>query len=225
MPEIVLRRIGRSMARIPVEGTAPLIVHKFGAKARQIMLDRQMGQAVQREPKDPEQLFRDSLYPMPPLDGADRYGQPAPAFKAAIVNAARYFKGSKITMELLKTAIFVRGEGGEMLVPLLGRMTGDDGAVIADPGFAVPKMREDVARNATGVADIRFRGEFSPWSAVLDVVFITNLLPVESVVALVDAAGMNGVGEWRPGSKESKTGTYGTWEVPAAADITTVKLG
>lgn len=223
--QIQLKRIGRTMARVPIEGTAPLIVNKFGAKARQMMLDKQMGEAVQREPKNPAQLYKDSLYPLPPAgNGDERYGYPAPGFKAAIVNAARYFKGSKLTMELLKQAVFVRGEGGEMLVPLLGQMTGDDGSPLPDIGYAVPKMREDTVRNATGVADIRFRGEFLPWSAYLDVVFVKGMLSIGSVIALVDAAGLNGVGEWRPGSKTSKTGTYGTWSVPTAADVKEIPL-
>jgi hypothetical protein len=213
MAEIELKRVGRVMARIPVEGTAPLIVNKFSAKAMQIMLDKQMGEAVQREPKNPEQLFRDSLHVLPPADGQDRYGFPATGFKAAMVNAARYFKGSKITMELLKQAIYVRGEGSGMLVPLL------DGTAPA-----VPKMRQDNVRNASGVADIRFRGEFWPWSATLEVVYVSGLLSLGSIVALADAAGLGGVGEWRPASKESKTGVYGTWHVPDSADINEITL-
>lgn len=229
MPEITLKRIGRSVARIPVEGTAPLIMNKFSAKAQQLMLDKQMGEAVQRVPKNPEENYQDSLWQLPQApDGAERFGFPAPGFKAAIVNAARYFKGSKLTMELLKQAVFVRGEGGEMLVPLLGQMkvTAAEGTeTVSAEGFAQPRMRQDTVRNATGVADIRFRGEFWPWSAYLDVVYVSNTMNIDSVVALVDAAGLNGVGEWRPGSKQSKTGTYGTWHVPSAGDVQALVLG
>jgi hypothetical protein len=192
--EITLKRIGRAMAPIKISGTAPLIVNKFSAKARQIMLDKQMGRTVQRQPKAPEELYQASLYPM----GDEVFGFPAVAFKAAIVDGARYFKGSKITMTGLKQMIFIKGEGAEMLVRLEG----------------VPKMREDTVRNATGVADIRFRGEFWPWAAVLNVVYVPSMIDVTSILALVDAAGMGGVGEWRPASKESKTGQFGTWTVP-----------
>lgn len=194
MAEITLKRIGRAMASIQIEGTAPLIVNKFSAKARQIMLDKQMGKAVQRQPKSPEELYEASLYPM----SGERYGFPAVAFKAAVVDGVRYFKGSKLTMTGAKQMIFVKGEGADMLVPLTG----------------VPKMREDTVRNATGVADIRFRGEFWPWSATLEIVYVPSMIDVSSILALVDAAGMGGVGEWRPASKESKTGVYGTWHVP-----------
>jgi hypothetical protein len=194
MAEIQLKRIGRAMAGISIEGTAPLIVNQFSAKARQIMLDKQMGKTVQREPKSPEELYQASLYPM----SGDRYGFPATAFKAATVDGARYFKGSKITMTALKQMIFIKGEGSSMLIPLNG----------------VPKMREDTVRNAPGVADLRFRGEFWPWSARLEIVYVPSMIDVSSILALVDAAGMGGVGEWRPASKESKTGMYGTWHVP-----------
>ena len=194
MAEIQLQRIGRAMVNVRIEGTAPLIVNKFSQKARQLMLDKQMGRTVQRQPKAPDELYTASLYEM----SDDRFGFPATAFKAATVDGARYFKGSKITMTALKQMIFIQGEGSEMLVPIDG----------------VPKMREDTVRNATGVADIRFRGEFWPWSAVLPVVYVPSVIDVMSIVALVDAAGMGGVGEWRPASKESKTGSFGTWRVP-----------
>jgi hypothetical protein len=176
--------------------------HQFTAKARQMMLDKQMGKTVQREPKSPEELYQASLYPM---EGDDGYGFPAVAFKAAIVDGCRYFKGSKLTMTAAKQMIFVKGEGGDMLVPLAGQ----------------PKMREDTVRNATGVADIRFRGEFWPWRATLRIVFVPSMIDLSSIVALVDAAGMGGVGEWRPASKEAKTGMYGTWRV-ASDDVTQV---
>jgi hypothetical protein len=37
------------------------------------------------------------------------------------------------------------------------------------------------------------------------------MLSAESVIAIVDAAGLGGVGEWRP--SKAKTGLYGTFEV------------
>lgn len=204
MAEITIQKIGRSMAVIEIEGTAPLIVNRFSAKARQLMLDKQMGKTNIREHKDPEACYEGSLYRLP----GDRFGFPATAFKGAIVDAARYFKSSKLTMTALKQMIFIRGEGSDMLVPIDG----------------IPKMREDPVRNATGVADIRFRGEFWPWRVTLEIVYVRHMMNVESVVALVDAAGMGGVGEWRPASKESKTGMYGTFQVVGDQDVKEVVL-
>jgi hypothetical protein len=205
MAEIHVKRIGRAMTRIKIEGTAPLIVHRFSAKAQQAMLDKQQGKAVVREPKNPEQLFEAALHRLP----GDRYGFPATGFKDAIVSGARHFKGSKITMTGLKTTLLVVGEGPDMLVEITG---------------SEPKMRDDPVRNATGVADIRFRPQFWPWSAQLELIYVPNTLALESVVALVDAGGMSGIGEWRPASKQSFSGMYGTWKIVDDQEITEVLL-
>lgn len=197
MPEIVIQRVGRSMAEIRIEGSAPLIQNKFSEKARTVMEEKQQGKASLRTPKNPEELFQASLHRLE--DGSGRFGVPATAFKAAIVDAVRYFKGSKLTMTGLKQMVFVKGEGPDLLVPLEA---------------PEPKMRVDPVRNATGVADIRYRGEFWPWACTLQVVYVRDMFSIDSLIALVDAAGMGGVGEWRPSSKESKSGMYGTFSVP-----------
>lgn len=191
MAEIVIQRIGRSRAEIQVEGTAPYICNRFDEKAKQQMLDKQQGKKTVKEPKNVEAAYERSLYRLP----NDRYGHPATAFKAAIVDAARYF--DKITMEDLKRMILVDGEGPEMLVEING----------------TPKMREDAVRNATGVADLRYRAEFWPWRATLQIIYVRNMFTLESLIALVDAAGIGGIGEWRPSSKKAKTGVYGTFRV------------
>ena len=178
MPEIQLKRLARMRVEIRIEGTAPLIQHRFSEKARQMMLDRQQGTATEREPKNPEALYEAAMYRLP----GDRYGHPAVALKSAIVGGARFYKGSKLTMTGLKTMLFVMGEGADSLVEIEG----------------TPKMREDPVRNSGGVADLRFRPVFWPWSATLPIVCVRNQLTLESLVALTDAGGNGGVGEWRP---------------------------
>lgn len=195
MPEIQLKRLGRLQARIPIEGTAPLIQHRFSEKMRQMMLDRQQGTAVEREPKDPAALFEAAQYKLP----GGRYGHPAVGFKSAIVGGARFYKGSKITMTGLKIMLFVVGEGSDSLVEIEG----------------TPVMREDNVRNSSGVADLRFRPVYWPWRATLTINYIQNQLTLDSIVALVDAGGNVGVGEWRP--------EFGTFRVSEDADVRTVQ--
>ena len=50
---------------------------------------------------------------------------------------------------------------------------------------------------------------YREWSAMLTVEFVPSVIDLDSVVALVDAGGTNGVGEWRP----EKSGSFGTYEV------------
>lgn len=193
--EIQLRRLERVVFEIPVQGTAPLIVNRWSEKAKQMMLEAQQTKArPKKEPKDPVANFEASRYRFP--DGRD--GFPATGFKAAIVHAGRLFDG--VTQVALKQTIRVIGEqvGQEQLVPLeYGEIT----------------MREDTPRNASGVADLRYRAQYWPWSCTLRVVTIRGQFDHESILALVDAAGHGGVGEWRPTAPKSATGTFGCFEI------------
>jgi hypothetical protein len=192
---IKLRRLERAIYEVPITGTSPLIANRWTEKARQMMLDAQQTKArAKKDPKDPVANFEAARYRFP--DGRD--GFPATAFKAAIVDAGRYFEG--ITMTDLRRMIYVEGEiaGQDALVPLT---------------FDTVTMREDTPRNANGVADLRYRPQYWPWSATLRISTIAGQFDVDSLYALVDAAGLGGVGEWRPSAPKSKTGTYGTFEV------------
>ncbi len=202
VPALNLQRIQRAEVLVPIIGTAPLIVHKWSEKARRQMLENAQGKKRVKTPKNPQQEYEDSLYRLE--DG--RNGFPAVAFKAAIANAARYF-GKEVSITLLKQALFVRGVGPDQLVPLIGE----------------PKLREDTARVGQGGTENRFRGEFREWSAMLTIVYIPSMLSIDSLVSLVDAAGLGGVGEWRPSAPKSSTGMYGTFTVREDMEIVEVK--
>jgi hypothetical protein len=190
---IHLEPIERHYIDVPIEGVSPLIVHKWSEKAKAIMAENQSGKAVKskREPKDPKSEAEACLYRMP--DGCP--GFPATAFKAATVGAVRLFDG--ITMVAAKAALFVHGEGPDQLVPIIGEMT----------------LRQDTPRLATGVADLRYRYAFFPWSTTLRVEYLPALIEELSVVRLIDAGGNGGVGDWRPSAPKSATGTFGRFRV------------
>jgi hypothetical protein len=72
------------------------------------------------------------------------------------------------------------------------------------------KMREDMTRNATGVADLRYRAEFDPWSVEVVIRHNVNVISAEQVINLVDTAGFAiGVGDWRP----QRDGNHGMFHV------------
>lgn len=200
--EIVLQRLKRGVAYVPIEGTAILVAHRFDEKAKQQILAKHMGKAKVKEHKNPEANFMAARHRL----DEKRDGIPARAFKGAIADAARYFEG--LTMTDAKRMILVLGEGPDELVPIIGEA----------------RMREDYVRNETGVVDIRHRPEYFPWRAILPVVFLQGRLSIEAVVALVDAAGLGGVGEGRPASKKSLTGGWGTWKVVDENEIRVVSL-
>jgi len=188
--EITLKRIERRIIEIRIEGTAPLIMSRFSEKAKQQMLDAQMGKTRQKkEPKDPEQEYLRSIHRL--SDGSP--GFPCVAFKSATIGAARYFEG--ITMTTLRRGMFFMGEGPDQLVRIIGE----------------PKRREDMVRIAGKTADLRFRAQFDEWQAILRIAYVPIVVSHESLVALVDGGGMSGVGEWRPGKSDS--GSFGTYRV------------
>lgn len=193
---IGLKRIIRDVAVVNIKGTAPLIVHRWSEKARTMMLDAQQGRKSPKQLKDPVADYQSSMYKFE--NGTD--GFPVMAFKSATVKGGGRLFGKAIRMtELRQLLIFLAdgvGTDGTQLVAIQGEAT----------------MREDMVRVGMGSADIRYRAEYRDWTAQLRIEFVPSVIDLESVVALVDAGGTNGVGEWRP----EKSGSYGTFEVVGA---------
>lgn len=194
---IELKRLDIQVVDIPIVGVTPLIVHNWSEKAKRQMLEKQMkGTKLKKEPKDPEADYESSMYRF--ADG--RHGFPAGGFKAAIVGGARMFDG--LPMTHLKMALRVEA-GSEGLIEIHGE----------------PRMREDMVRLETGVADLRYRAEYPEWSATLRISYNANMLSLEQLVNLVNAAGFGGVGEWRPSAPKSASGSYGCFRVKTEVDV------
>lgn len=170
-------------------GDSPLISHAWSHKAKAEMLAKHMQKAKQpKAAKVPEDDFRESLYPHP--DGG--YGFPAVAFKSAAVSACRF---ADMKMTNARGAFHVLGE--------LVRIEGE------------PTMREDMVRLNGTTPDVRFRGEFKVWKALVTVRFNAGALSAEQIVNLFNTAGFGvGVGEWRP----ERNGSYGMFHVGSDAE-------
>ena len=193
---LTLERVEVRRMEVPVEGVTPLIVHAWSEKARALMANPETVKR-KKDPRDPEGDFEAARYRLP--DGRD--GFPAVGFKAAMVGAGRLFEG--VTMTALKQWLFVVGEGPQQLVPINGKIS----------------RREDMVRVGMGKADIRWRPQYDDWTATLFIDFVVTAITPSSVLALVDAAGIGGVGEWRPSSPKGATGSYGRFRVASVAGI------
>lgn len=182
---IQLPRFDLRTTSIRLIGDAPLICHAWSHKAKTEMLDKQMKKAkAAKAAKDPDQDFKDSLYPHP--DGG--YGFPSIAFKAAAVDACSHVDG--ITKVEARGAFHI------------------DGALVKIKG--TPEMRQDMVRIGMGTADIRYRGQFDPWSVEIPIRFNAGVLSNEQIVHLFNVAGFGiGVGEWRP----QRDGMFGLFHV------------
>lgn len=197
---IAIDRIAVETIDVPILGTTPLIMHRFSEKAKRQMLDNMQGRKSPKASKDPEAEFQAAFYRFE--DGSP--GMPAVAFKAATVEASRFY-GKDVTKVGLRQFVFIKGEVGVDGQPLV-RITGE------------ARMREDVVRVGMGT-DLRYRPEFPAWSTILRVVYVTSALERASVLSLIDAAGMGvGVGEWRP----EKKGDFGTFQIDQDRDVEVV---
>lgn len=206
---VEIRPIDIQKVEMRIVGDSPLIVHAWGHKAMQMMLDVQTGKTKTkaRPKKDPFDDFVESLYWITerPKESTPEafaeavrngamWGFPIGAIKQAANSAAYRMGWVKNQMEL-RGAYFLRSDYGE-----LARIEG-----------CVPTMRGDMVRVGMGTADIRFRGEFFPWN--MDFVLEYNAsgaMSLEQIINCINAGGFAvGIGEWRP----EKDGMYGTYHV------------
>lgn len=174
-----------------IVGDSPLICHAWSAKARQEMLDKQMGKARgKKEPKSPDQDYQGAFYRLE----NGKPGFPTIAFKSAAVGASRQIEG--LTMVFLRGAFHTIGE----LVEIEG----------------VPQMREDMVRVGMGTADIRYRPEFPTWAVNLRVRLNTRAMTMEQLIHLFNQGGFSsGIGEWRP----EKDGAFGMFHVEGVQEL------
>jgi len=183
---------------VPLVGTSPLIVHRFGDKARRQIEDKQQKKAkTAKAPRDPEADFLASLYPMPGHEaGAEGaiYGFPASAFKNSAVDACSFISG--LTKVLARGAFHIQEETGGLVQLEYKRLA----------------QRCDTVTIAMGTRDLRYRAEFSGWKATLRVQYNAAVISPEQIINLYNVAGFSiGVGEWRP----QRDGSYGRFSVQA----------
>ena len=189
--EVSYQQFSIAEAAFVIEGTSPLIMHKFSEKSKRMMEDKQQKKSkVGKEVRDPEADYLGALYTF----GEDRYGFPSGGFKAAMIRAGKQLG---YVMADLKGCFFIIPDDKETnLVEIHGSHN----------------MRTDMVRIGNGTADIRYRPEFKSWGAVLRIQYNDKVLSTEQVAELIALAGFAcGIGDWRP--EKAATGTFGTWKL------------
>jgi hypothetical protein len=131
--QVAISRIGTEALRVPLVGTAPLIVHRFSEKAKRQMLDAMQGRKSPKEAKDPEAEYEAAFYRTD--DGG--YGIPVIAFKAATVSAARFY-GKSVSMTALRQFVFFNApfskSAGQKLAPIKSMLTRESVLSLIDAG-------------------------------------------------------------------------------------------
>ena len=185
-----------------VQGTAPLVMHKFSQKVQNEMKEKQeagptAAKGKKRKPKDFEEQYENAKH----LSTDGWPGIPATAFRNAMISACKIV-GFHMTKG--KISVFVEQDGfSEDGVPLIEFTKGE------------PHYHETAVRLATGVADIRARPMWDPgWEAAVRVRFDADIFTASDVTNLLMRAGLQvGILEGRPDSKKSTGQGWGTFDI------------
>ena len=194
---ITIRKLDRRQVAVTIDGTTPLITHRFDEKMKRQIAEKQQGgkRTRLRDSRDPEAECEAAAYRL--ANGS--YGFPATTIKNAIISAAN--KDLGVPKTTIYRALFVLADQPPTtaLPPLVKLALGGP-----------PKMREDVVRVGMGSADLRYRPEFFPWSIALRLEYDADFLNPETIFNLIERAGYGvGIGEWRP----ECSGEFGRFEV------------
>jgi hypothetical protein len=186
---------------VMIEGTAPLMIHRFSMKMRHQIEAKQTAKdqvSRKRAPKDYKAEFNGARY----ISRQGWDGFYAGSIRNAMIGAARFVDGLQMTKA--KGFIFVEADGfdkldGTPLVRIIGKKPAHDTRPV---------------RLESGVADLRNRPRFDQWSAKLRIKFDADHISANDVVNLLARAGSQvGICEGRPGAPNSNGIGFGTFDV------------
>src|SRR3990172_2927632 len=150
--QVVIRPPQFETGEFKLEGTAPLVVHRFANKAK-MMEAQAAGQQARskrtREPKDFDATFKAACH----VSEEGWYGINAAGFRLALIDACRLC-GFKMT--IAKCSIFVISDG-----------IGTDGTPLVRIDGPAPERFDAPARNDNGSIDIRSRPMWRKWGVHL----------------------------------------------------------
>ncbi len=197
--ELVIPAPNMETIELNIVGTAPYVQHKFSAKTKKQMLEKQQQGAKAKgkrvnAPRELEKEFEDSMH----MDSDGRYGIPAPAFRSAMISACKVVG---FVMTRAKLAIFVQPDTFDV----------DDGTSLVFISGKPEPLHSNV-RLETGVASVAVRSIWREWSTKIRITFDADMFSKEDIANLLHRAGLQvGIGEGRPDSKKSNGMGWGTF--------------
>ncbi len=205
---VVVQRPNISTIAVRIAGTAPLVQHRFGAKARQKMeANQESGERARgrskREPRDFEADAREATH----RSTEGWCGIPASGMRAAMISACRV---AGLVMTRAKLTVWVLSDG----------VDAEDGSPLVRLDQEPSRTFRMAVRNDDGSADVRCRPMWDPgWTATLRLRFDADQIDAASVVNLLDRAGAQvGIGEGRNDSRQSAGLGWGSFEVVTGGD-------
>lgn len=210
---IVIPPIKFAVLELRLIGDSFIIPHAWCEKAKRMIRDK--GQKTAKGPRENRDPLGDgsrSMYwlgkdgqPIPAGDDWTKhkygFGVPCRAIKASVRRAAADVEG--VAMTQINRLVFVLPLVADACVPLL---TGNGKKLLLPNRIREDLMRVGGKGPGTGSADLRYRGEFTNWSTVVEVKFDAGILSKDQIVNLFNRAGQTcGLLE----DRAEKTGGYG----------------
>jgi len=189
-------------ATFEIIGTAPLVIHRFSAKAKNGMLDTMKAGSTakkgkKREPLDVEKTYNEARYVS--KEGWDGFN--VASIRCGLISACRLV-GFKMT--LAKLSLFVEADGRDATEPEFGLIR----------IYGTPRRTEMVARVETGQAYVTIRPCYDEWRAKIRVRYDAEQFTLQDVSNLLARVGEQvGIGEGRPDSKNSAGMGWGTFRL------------
>lgn len=193
-----------------IVGDTPLITHAWSHKAKEQMLQKQVGGTKPgKEKRDPDADYLAAIYPM----GDGKYGFPVTGIKNCIMSAAHKDKG--IARTVVQSALWLDAEMTRVMPALakaicdmpLVRIFGDE-----------PEMREDMVKVGSGlnkVASLAYRPQFTTWAIKVRARYNADVLSAEQIGFLIQEAGISyGLGEWR----NERKGIFGAFHLASVEE-------
>lgn len=193
------------LALFHVRGVSPLVIHRFSAKVKEELAQKQwIGKASssrkRREPQDKQQLFQDAKY----IGREGWEGLHAGSIRNACISACKLV-GFKMT--LAKLSIFVIADGydkAEPQIPLV-RIYGKS------------LLQEDLGRVETGQPYVIVRPAYHDWKLRIRIKWDADQFTLADVTNLLSRVGQQvGLGEGRYDSRNSAGMGWGLFDLEGA---------
>lgn len=199
--QVTIKPPNLQTAQFEIVGTAPLVVHRFSAKAKAAMLAKMEAGSTAKKGKQREAFNKQDVYNQARYVSTEGWdGFNASAIRAAMISACALC-GFK--MVFAKLSLFVVPDGwdaAEPEIPLV-RIIGK------------PRLLESVGRVETGQCYIIIRPCYDQWGAKVTIRFDADQFSLQDVSNLLSRVGQQvGICEGRPDSKKSRSPGMG-WGV------------
>jgi hypothetical protein len=192
------------VAEFEIEGTAPLVIHRFSVKSKQEMLVRMQAGSAGAKRKIREKLDEQAVYTAARYVSKEGWdGFNAAAVRGAMVKACS-ITTPPFKMTLAKMCIFAIADGRDAQEP--------EFSLIKING--AHRMLQSVARVETGQPYITIRPCYDEWSAKLHIRFDADQFSFQDIANLLARVGEQvGFCEGRPASTDSCGMGWGTFRV------------